>query len=528
MFRGKLAAVCCVLAWACLHSSPVESQSAIRQGDEFQVNTHTTNNQFAPAIAADADGDFVVTWTSDGQNHYSRGVFGTRFNSSGQKLASEFQVNLYQPSVQHFTDVASESNGDFVIVWHSLSQDGSPYGVIARRFDSAGTGIGGEFQVNTFTTSYQVYPKIASDSDGDFVVTWQSLGQDAGFYGVFAQRFNSSGAFLGAEFRVNSFTPANQQNPEVALDADGDFVIVWESFNENVGFGYDVFAKRFNSAGVLQATQFQVNTYSFNNQYEPAVAVRANGDFAVVWQSQGQDGHYLGIFLRRFTSAGVAQGIEFQVNVVTVNQQRHPDVARDGDGDFVVVWESLPQDGDELAVIGRRFTASGAPQPPFQVNKYTYDDQARPVAAFDNDNDFIVAWQSDLQDPGAGVFAQRFSVPPLATLDIDGNGIIEPLGDGLLNLRHRFGFSGSSLTTGAVSGTCTRCAAAEITAYLNGLGLVLDIDNNGALDPLTDGLLVLRFMFGFTGTTLTNGAVAGNCVTRCDPMTILTYLQTLD
>jgi hypothetical protein len=35
-------------------------------------------------------------------------------------------------------------------------------------------------------------------------------------------------------------------------------------------------------------------------------------------------------------------------------------------------------------------------------------------------------------------------------------------------------------------------------------------------------------MFGFTGTTLTNGAVAGNCVTRCDAATILAYLQTLD
>ena len=57
---------------------------------------------------------------------------------------------------------------------------------------------------------------------------------------------------------------------------------------------------------------------------------------------------------------------------------------------------------------------------------------------------------------------------------------------------------------------------------------MLDIDNNGALDPLTDGLLVLRFLFGFTGTTLTNNAVAGNCVTRCNAATILPYLQTLD
>jgi hypothetical protein len=68
-----------------------------------------------------------------------------------------------------------------------------------------------------------------------------------------------------------------------------------------------------------------------------------------------------------------------------------------------------------------------------------------------------------------------------------------------------------------------------VTGYLNGLGLVLDIDNSGApLDPLTDGLLVLRLLFGFTGPTLTNGAVAPDCVVRCDAATILPYLQGLD
>jgi hypothetical protein len=95
------------------------------------------------------------------------------------------------------------------------------------------------------------------------------------------------------------------------------------------------------------------------------------------------------------------------------------------------------------------------------------------------------------------------------------------------DLVHRFGFGGASLTTGAVSANCTRCAAGDITAYLNGLGLTLDIDDNGALEPLTDGLLILRYTFGFTGATLTNGAVAGNCVTRCDAASILAYLQTL-
>jgi hypothetical protein len=113
------------------------------------------------------------------------------------------------------------------------------------------------------------------------------------------------------------------------------------------------------------------------------------------------------------------------------------------------------------------------------------------------------------------------------TLDVDGNGVNEPLTDGLLVLRARFGFSGFSLTIGAVGANCTRCDSATILSYLTGLGLTLDIDDDGTVQALTDALLILRFLFGFTGTALTFGAVDPDCG-RCDAAAILPYLQTLD
>jgi hypothetical protein len=118
-----------------------------------------------------------------------------------------------------------------------------------------------------------------------------------------------------------------------------------------------------------------------------------------------------------------------------------------------------------------------------------------------------------------------------ATLDVDGNGSVGPLTDGLLVLRRQFGFSGDTLTTGAVGANCSRCTSAQIAGYIDGLGPTLDIDGNagfgGLPDPLTDGLLVLRYLFGFTGATLTTGAVGPNC-SRCDASSIVSYLQTLD
>jgi hypothetical protein len=112
-------------------------------------------------------------------------------------------------------------------------------------------------------------------------------------------------------------------------------------------------------------------------------------------------------------------------------------------------------------------------------------------------------------------------------LDIDGDGAVLPLSDGLLVLRWLFGFSGQTLVSGAVGNDCTRCTAEEIEDYLLSIEDQLDVDGDGNTEPLTDGLLVLRFLFGFTGTTLTTGAVNLVDCTRCDAATIEPYLQGL-
>ena len=108
-------------------------------------------------------------------------------------------------------------------------------------------------------------------------------------------------------------------------------------------------------------------------------------------------------------------------------------------------------------------------------------------------------------------------------LDVDGNGDLDPLTDGLWILRHLFGFTG---VTGAVGPQCERCDATEIDPYLDSIASQLDADGNLVLGPLTDGVLILRYLFGVTGPSLTTGAVGNNC-SRCTPEQIIDYLDTL-
>ena len=80
------------------------------------------------------------------------------------------------------------------------------------------------------------------------------------------------------------------------------------------------------------------------------------------------------------------------------------------------------------------------------------------------------------------------------SFDIDGDGNKDALTDGLLVLRHLFGFSGSTLSEGAVGSDATRSDATALESHLETNAQYLDIDGDGQNDALTDGLLLLRLL----------------------------------
>ena len=75
-------------------------------------------------------------------------------------------------------------NGDYVIAWESWYQDGSSAGVYAQRYAMDGAAQGGEFLVNTYTSNNQENPAVAVDALGDFMVGWHGYGQDSSGHGV--------------------------------------------------------------------------------------------------------------------------------------------------------------------------------------------------------------------------------------------------------------------------------------------------------------------------------------------------------
>jgi hypothetical protein len=151
--------------------------------------------------------------------------------------------------------VATDPSGNFVVAWGS----GNPPvdGLFGQRFASSGAPLGPEFRINTYTPGEHNGPTIAVDGGGNFVIAWTGA-PSFGTGDVFGQRYSSLGEPSGSEFRVNTTTTGWQRNPSIASTAGGTFLVTWDSSPN--GFGpEDVFGQRFGGVFPVKLQDFRVD-----------------------------------------------------------------------------------------------------------------------------------------------------------------------------------------------------------------------------------------------------------------------------
>ncbi|MEZ5715607.1 MAG: calcium-binding protein [Paracoccaceae bacterium] len=314
------------------------------RGGEIQVNTYTTNSQDEPAMTALADGGWVVVWTSRDQDGSSDGVFLQVFNADGSARGGEVQVNTYVSSSQNEPAIATLADGGWVVTWTSYGQDGSNHGIYQQAFNVDGSPRGGEVQVNTTSADTQIASAVAGLTGGGWVVTWTSENQDGDLRGIYQQVYNANGTPRGGEVLVNTETEGEQELPEIAALADGGWVVVWRSDSQD-GDSYGVFQQAYNANGTPQGDEVQVNSTAAGWQYLPTVAGLADGGWVVTWTSVGQDGDAGGIYQQIYNANGTERGGEMQVNHDTDGAQTYSAVAALASGGWVVAWQTPGQYG---------------------------------------------------------------------------------------------------------------------------------------------------------------------------------------
>jgi hypothetical protein len=402
---ARLVALAGALALAAL---PVWGKEPL--GTPFQVNSsnyYYPGFPHGPDIAMSSDGDFVVVW--DARYAYES-VRGQLFDSTGGAIGGEFAATMLPPSYYVYgrqSAVDMDASGRFVVVWRGSTYD--EYGILARRFDDSGTPLGDPVVANTTNDYDPRNPKVAIDDSGGFVVVWGQYSTDGSLDG---QLFSAAGTPVGGEFEVappgsHGFS-YYEDDDGIEIDArpTGEFVVAWRGYDEDDNQA-QILVRSFDASATPLGPVFEVNTdvSAGSDRYSPGVSTDPLGNFVVVWQ--GDNAGTRGVWARRFDSAGVPLGLEFQVNPGGGDYPQYPKVASDPSGAFVVTWHEYEDGYSDVHV--RRFDASGAPLDSEFVlegadTSYDFSD-----VATDPDGNFVVAWNREYPRT---IQAQRFGDPP--------------------------------------------------------------------------------------------------------------------
>ena len=180
-------------------------------GPEFLVNSNT-DTCANPAIAAAPDGSFMVAWSDMDPFQPTNGwdVYARTFSSTGVG-GTMLRVNTYLPGNQ-FAPRLGVIGLDYLVVWSSIGQNNLPQGVYGQFVHSDGTRVGGEFQVNTTETGPQLQPTVASDGVSQFLVVWSAYTGGASGVDLYAQRYVNVADVLFPMSAPNVWAPFTLSN----------------------------------------------------------------------------------------------------------------------------------------------------------------------------------------------------------------------------------------------------------------------------------------------------------------------------
>ena len=362
-------------------------------GEDILINSYTSGNQRDPNVAHNSAGNFVVVWKSETDNSNSdirAGLFNTNINSLSEEI-----IVSEQGGTNESPRVAMNSENNFVVVWAMLDSD---FNLKGRLF-SNGSAIGEEFSINTTTEHAQTNPDVAMWPNGDFFVVWESWYQDGSDRGVFGRKFYADGSAATDEILINTTTTYSQAKPSIATMPNNSLVVLWESWGQDQSNSYGIYGQVFSDIIEPLGTEFQANTYTENDQWFSDVAATPDNGFIVVWCSWEQDGSDGGIYAQRFDNDGLKIDSEVLINTTTSFYQWLPKISALSDNGYAITWSSWKQDGNREGVYIKFFDSDfNSTSFESRVNEESLGFQWEPSEPIPKDDGSVIClWSSNDQ-----------------------------------------------------------------------------------------------------------------------------------
>jgi hypothetical protein len=270
-----------------------------------------------------------------------------------------------------------------VVVWTQFSQGSAE--IMAQRLNSRGGKVGPALVAASAAGLYEEQPSVAMDAKGNFVVSWTQFFPNGATW-VLAQKFNAAGATVGGVVPVGVGTFA-QTNSSVAMDAKGDFVVSYtrDTNNNNP----DIFAKLYNTSGQL----LNVVTVAGTSHAEDlsSVAMSPDGRFDVAYQYEFSATDY-DVIASRYTASGGL--IEQSAIASSTALEEAPRIAMDNRGNAVIAYQKFV--GNDWDIKARRFSGTGVLSGEINVQSTTANETVPSVALEGNAGAFVVAYDSGI------------------------------------------------------------------------------------------------------------------------------------
>ncbi|HEX7182999.1 MAG TPA: hypothetical protein VF756_14250 [Thermoanaerobaculia bacterium] len=388
-----------------------------RVGPETQVNIQTPGMQRQPAIASDPQGNFLVVWESEA------GVWGRLYDASGNPRGGEIRIHQQAPDYQGAPQVAAGPEG-YVVSWYRAAHGGG--GIYTRAFDREGQPLGDETLIGSPT--FAPNSSLAADGTGGFVLAW---GQPPA---VFARRLGSRGEPVGNLITVDTGIGLN---PVVKASPYGGFWVAW-THAENSNFPtYEqgpIRVRRYSASGEPLGTHTTIPgpAPGPGHYYAPMAAgivFHENGEVSVAGSRMMSAGTVY--FVQRLSATGDLLGPLVQIPLPSTFYTQYASpmrMATGPAGQILLIWSLYDYQQVEEAYLdlyGRLFDNSWQPAGPFfRLNTFRPTVQDEAAATFLPGGDFVAAWGSGEEYPSIlplgnegtesqdgsyfGVFAQRF------------------------------------------------------------------------------------------------------------------------
>ncbi len=318
-------------------------------------------------------------------------------------------------SSQFSPQIVSDGAGGAIMVWVDL-RSGTSYDLFAQRVDSIGATLWTANGVVISTAvGDQLRPQIAPDGSGGAIIVWQDY-LSATNYDIHVQRVNAAGSVQWTAGGVAVCTaPDIQESPQIVSDGSGGAILVWE--DRRSGTRSDVYAQRVNDTGVIQWTTDGVAICTVaNEQPFPQIAPDGSGGAIVVWQDR-RSGANFDIYAQRVDSTGAAQWTTDGLAVSTAaGNQTNPEIIPDGSGGAIMVWS---RGGMNWDIYAQRLDGAGSAL--WTTNGVAIctagNNQISPQIVQDGSGGAVIVWNDYRTNPD--IYAQRVNGAgaPLWTMD---------------------------------------------------------------------------------------------------------------